>query len=156
MNKLKASALRYEKDFYGWTIASANLLRNRKFDELDINNLVEEIESMGRSEKRGLVSHLAVLIAHLLKWQYQPGFRTRSDGTINRSWQLTIKNQRSDVRELLDENPSLEPKILELIKRSYSKALIKVEEETGLHIESFPPECPYTPEECLNDEFYPN
>lgn len=83
----------YDKDFYAWAAENASLLRRKKFDEIDIGNIAEEIESMGRSEKRSLISHLRVLILHLLKWEYQPELR-------GNSWKSSIRNARYSIKEL--------------------------------------------------------
>ena len=93
--------IHYEKDFYAWTQEQANLIRQGKFNEIDTLHIIDEIESMGRSEKRALKSRLAVLLMHLLKWQYQPTFR-------GVSWTITIRNQRWEIAELLEDNPSLQ------------------------------------------------
>jgi len=89
----------YDSDFYQWTQENAQLLKAGRFLEADIENIVEELESMGRSERRAFISRLAVLIAHLMKWEYQPKIRSKS-------WQYTIRAQRSQVRDLLKDNPS--------------------------------------------------
>lgn len=136
----------YEHDFYAWTQEQAELLRSGKHSALDIENLVEEIESMGRREKHELISRLAVLIAHLLKWQYQKALRSRS-------WTLTIREQRDEIIEHLEENPSLIPKLEAGLKKSYRRALLKAEKETG--IGSFPEECPYSLNQILDAEFFP-
>ena len=94
----------YDKDFYSWTQEQAELLKNGRFSELDIDNLIEEVESMGRSEKRELESRLTILLLHLLKWKYQEVRR-------GRSWQLSIDEQRIQFEETLDENPGLKPAI---------------------------------------------
>ena len=90
---------RYEQDFYGWTIEQAALLRGRRLSEADLENIAEELDALGRSEKRELVSRLEVLLMHLLKWNAQPVFR----GT---SWRLTIEEQRRELHGLLRDNPS--------------------------------------------------
>jgi hypothetical protein len=100
----------YEQDFYAWTQEQARVLRNGAFAQLDIPNLVEEVESMGRSEKRDLTNRLTVLLAHLLKWQHQPNLRSRS-------WELAMAEQREQVDEVLDENPSLRVQLPEIIIR---------------------------------------
>src|SRR5271168_5304601 len=94
------NATLYDTDFYAWANEQAALLRAGRLSEADIQNIAEEIESMGRSEKRELVSRLAVLFQHLLKWRYQPGFR-------GNSWRLTIEDQRQEVSDHLSENLSL-------------------------------------------------
>lgn len=138
----------YEKDFYAWTAANALLMKEGKMDELDIENLIEEIESMGRSEKWELINRLSVLISHLLKWQYQTSLR-------GRSWELTIKEQRRHIDYHLKETPSLKGKIDEILKESYQLALIKAEKETGLNGSTFPQECPYDFQNIIDDGFYP-
>jgi len=139
----------YKKDFYAWTMQNALLMKEGKMDELDIENLIEEIESMGRSEKWELIDRLSVLISHLLKWQYQTSLR-------GRSWELTIKEQRRRIDYHLKENSSLKGKMDELLKESYQLALLKAEKETGLNGSIFPQQCSYDFKEIMDDEFYPN
>ncbi len=140
---------KYEEDFYGWSIATAALLKERKLTELDFENLIEEIESMGRSNFDQLTNRLAVLITHLLKWHYQPALQ-------GRSWQLTIDEQRSKIKRILKKNPSLKGRIEEAFEDAYDDAVYQTERETGLIKSTFPKECPYTLEQCLDDEFYPD
>ena len=137
----------YQADFYAWTQQQAELLRNKKIEQIDWCNLAEEIEDMGRSEKRQLESRLEVLIMHLLKWQFQPNLRSRS-------WQLTIKEQRLRIEKLLVENPSLKSKLTDTREKIYPLAVISAEKETGLS--SFPETCPYDLTEILAPEFLPN
>ncbi len=139
---------KYEEDFYGWAMTNAQLMKEGKMNELDIENLIEEIESMGRSEKNQLGNRLGVLIAHLLKWQYQPEFR-------GKSWKFTIEYQRNDVRELILDNPSLKSKVLEIINKSYVRAKLLIQKETPIDLKLLPKDCPYTFDQCLDDEFYP-
>lgn len=139
----------YEKDFYSWTLHSAKLLRDGKFSEVDIENVAEEIESMGKSDKRELISRFALLLSHLLKWQYQPERR-------GNSWKHTIKNQRLEVRELLKDSPSLKYEIDNQIEYAYEKALNIAIEETGLSESTFPKNCPFSLEQCLDNEFISN
>ncbi|AFZ36054.1 protein of unknown function DUF29 [Stanieria cyanosphaera PCC 7437] len=139
----------YEQDFYAWTIATAKALRERDLINLDWDNLIEEIESLGRQEKRELINRLIILVMHLLKWQYQPNKRSRS-------WELTIKIQRLDVEKLLLDNPSLKSYLKEAISSGYNKAVLKAAQETGLAIEVFPSVCPYTWEELIDNDFMPN
>ncbi|MBF0551328.1 MAG: DUF29 domain-containing protein, partial [Deltaproteobacteria bacterium] len=91
----------YDRDFYAWTMNNAELIRQGRFSEIDIEHLAEELEGMGRSEKRALISRLAVLLAHLLKWTFHPGLRCTS-------WKYTIKEQRRRVLALLKDSPSLQ------------------------------------------------
>ena len=100
------SALAYHQDFYGWAQEQAKLLREHRLNELDLENLLEEVESMGKSEKRELESRLEVLLTHLLKWHYQPNFQ-------GKSWELTIRGQRAKSIRHLKENPSLKGQLAE-------------------------------------------
>ncbi|MEO0351604.1 MAG: DUF29 domain-containing protein [Cyanobacteria bacterium P01_A01_bin.15] len=136
----------HETDFYAWTQQQTAFLRNHDLEQLDVVNLIEEVEEMGRREKRELESRLEVLLMHLLKWQYQPGLRSRS-------WQLTIKEQRLRLAKLLNENPSLKSILADYVISAYALAIISAERETGL--DTFPETCPYTAEQTLNEEFMP-
>ena len=138
----------YEEDFYGWAMGTAELLRQRHLNDLDFENLIEEIESMGRSERHQLTNRLAVLICHLLKWQLQPDFR-------GRSWQGTIKEQRLRLKEIIEDNPSLKPKKQEALQKAYTLSCSIIEKETPIDLSLLPDECPYTLEQCLDDRFYP-
>jgi hypothetical protein len=109
------NGVKYDQVFYGWTQEQARLLREGRFAELDVPNVVEEIESLGRSERRELVSRLRVLLAHLLKWRYQDGLR-------GRTWQATIEGQRESARALLSENPSPKPQIPDMMVDAYARA----------------------------------
>jgi len=139
---------KYDEDFYGWAMAEANLLRQRKWDELDIEHLAEELESMGASEKREIRSRMEQLLKHLLKWKYQSDLQCRS-------WKNSIRNQRKALLAIIKDNPSLKPTIPEYVKDVYEGALDGAVEETGIYKENFPAECPYTFEQIMNDEFYP-
>lgn len=136
----------YDKDFYGWLIKNAELLKQKNFDELDIEHLIEEVESMGRSEKRQLMTRLSLLIAHLLKWQYQPERQSNS-------WKLTIKEQRKELIELLDESPSLKNKIN--LEKAYESGIIIASKETGIIEYDFPKRCSFNLEECLDYNYFP-
>lgn len=139
----------YQKDFYSWTCEQAELLKAGRFNELDVLNLVEEIETMGRSEKRELESRLTILLVHLLKWQYQPTRR-------GRSWQLTIQEQRLEFFDVLNDNPGLKPQLQELLTHSYRKAKIRASKETGLDTSSFPGNCPWEFVQLMDDAFLPD
>ncbi|MEY2831705.1 MAG: hypothetical protein RLZZ574_963 [Cyanobacteriota bacterium] len=137
----------YQADFYAWTQQQAKLLRNKEIKQIDWCNVAEEIEDMGRSEKRQLESRLEILIMHLLKWQFQPNLRSRS-------WQLTIKEQRLRLEKLLAENPSLKSSLADIKEKIYPLAVISAEKETGLS--SFPETCPYDLTEIFAPEFFPD
>ena len=140
--------IHYEKDFYAWTQEQANLIRQGKFNEIDTLHIIDEIESMGRSEKRALKSRLAVLLMHLLKWQYQPTFR-------GVSWTITIRNQRWEIAELLEDNPSLQHWVADTMLDAYKQARLNALTETALRLDVFPEECPWTVEQVISNEFFP-
>ena len=100
----------YETDFYAWIQEQAKLLRHQQWSQLDLPNLIEEIESLGKQQRAELRNRLKVLIGHLLKWEYQPERRSRS-------WLMTIRIQRRDTQELLEENPSLKPYLEEALQK---------------------------------------
>jgi len=137
----------YDQDFYAWTQQQSQLLRAGQFHWLDWHHIAEEIEEMGRSEKRELESRLEVLVMHLLKWQFQPKLRSRS-------WQLTIKEQRLRLANHLAENPSLKSALLDALDKTYPLAAISAERETGLSV--FPESCPYSLSEVFSSEFLPD
>jgi hypothetical protein len=138
----------YNKDFYAWLMKNADLLRQHKFNEVDIEHVAEELESMGKSEKRELTSRLTVLLAHLLKWKFQPALRSRS-------WKNTILTQRIDILELLEDSPSLKYELEERAVIAYEKAKLSAEDETGIDKNNFPETCPFTFEELLRKDFLP-
>ena len=138
----------YEKDFYKWAMHNAKLLRDGRLSEVDIEHVAEEIESMGKGERRELVNRLAVLIAHLLKWKYQPIRRSRS-------WQLTIKEQRVQLTHIFEESPSLKHEVETKLKDAYEQAAIIAERETALEEKTFPKACPFDLNQCLNHRFFP-
>ena len=133
----------YEQDFYLWIETTAQHLRKGDFTEVDLGNLIEEIESMGRSEKRELKSRLIVLLMHLLKWHYQPEKRSAS-------WQSTITEQRICLEELLEDSPSLQPLFTELFADCYNKARLTASQETGIKLNFFPQESPFSLDEVMN------
>ena len=141
--------MNYDNDFYGWTLEQAALLKTGQWQQIDIDNLIEEVESMGRSEKRALESRLVVLMAHLLKWQYQPIRR-------GKSWYLTIKGQRANCRDVLKENPSLKSKLSDIFINAYEKSKIEAAKETDLEESTFPSDCPYTIAQIFDNDFYPD
>ena len=136
----------HETDFYAWTNEQVQLLKTGQLNQIDWQNIAEEIEDMGRSEKRQLESRLEILIMHLLKWQFQPNLRSRS-------WQLTIKEQRLRLEKILQKKPRLQPNLTEAIEDVYPLATLSAERETGLSL--FPETCPYTLIEILSPEFLP-
>lgn len=138
----------YEADFFEWTQEQARLLRERRWADLDLENLIDEVESAGRSDKHQIESRLEVLIAHLLKWKFQPGGR-------GSSWIGTIFEQRSRIQCILDDSPSLRPFQLAAVGKVYLAARLLAAKETGIAFGLFPGECPFTPEQVLDREFFP-
>ncbi|HFD33232.1 MAG TPA: DUF29 domain-containing protein [Gammaproteobacteria bacterium] len=138
----------YEGDLYTWSLEQAALLRERKFDQIDLEHIIEEIEDMSKSERRALQSFLETLLMHLLKWQYQPAYQ-------GRSWKFTIIEQRKRIESHLQENPGLKGKLVELTEKAYSYALTGAVRETGLDVNVFPQECPWEYEQFISDNFWP-
>ena len=139
---------RYEDDVIAWADHQARLLRERRFDQLDIEHLAEEIEDVGKSEQRELANRMSLLLAHLLKWQTQPGRR-------GASWQITIRNQRRGIDRRLDETPSLRRKLDEpgWWSAVWDDATAQAAQETGLS--DFPDACPWSASEVLDQEWLP-
>jgi hypothetical protein len=138
----------YQDDFYAWAMEQAALLRAGRFSAADIENIAEEIESMGRGEKRELVNRLTVLLLHLLKWHFQPGFRSPSGSS-------SIREQRILLRSHLKDNPSLKAKLDESYAEAYELAVIGAARETGLPESGFPTRAPYRFEEAVEADFWP-
>nr|VFJ97661.1 MAG: protein of unknown function DUF29 [Candidatus Kentron sp. LFY] len=143
---MSSASMLYETDFYAWANREAALLRAGNFLEADVENIAEEIESMGKRERRELMNRLEVLLMHLLKWQYQPAFR-------GRSWEFAMKEQRKRLELHLSENPSLKNELDKAIADAYGLAIIRAEKETEL--KSFPEVCPYGFDEIMDDDFWP-
>jgi hypothetical protein len=138
----------YETDFAQWLDQTAQLLKERRFDELDLDNLVEEIEALNRSEKREVESRLEVLLMHLLKWHYQPEHQSRS-------WKSTIHEQRRQLLRLLKDSPSLKNHLAKEFDECYAIAREKAAEETTIFLENFPEQCPYAIVDVLSPDFLP-
>ena len=138
----------YETDFYAWTLEQAKLLQEGAWEHLDIVNLVEEIESLGKQVRQELRNRLGILLGHLLKWQFQPNKRSKS-------WFFTLREQRRRIRQLLDENPSLKPYLPEAVQKAYEDGIDLAARETSLIDEHFPAECPYAIEQILDATFFP-
>jgi hypothetical protein len=138
----------YATDFYAWTQQQASLLRNHEWSQIDLQNLIEEIESLGKQQRQELRNRLSILIGHLLKWEFQSQRRSRS-------WLATLRIQRLDTAELLEENPSLQSYLEEVLGKAYLKGVELAVRETDLPNRTFPFECPYSLTEILSDRFYP-
>lgn len=144
---MKAAEL-YDLDFAEWARRNAELLRSGRASEADLEHIAEEIEDMGKRERRSLHTRLVRLIEHLLKWQYQPERR-------GSSWARTIVVQRQSIRELLDENPSFQPVLDEMAAAAYANAAGIVSIVIQRPRSDFPDACPYTPEQLLDEAFLP-
>jgi Domain of unknown function DUF29 len=147
-HNLKTQPKLYDRDFCAWTEAMAEALRSGTWSDLDIENLVEEIEGLGRRERQELENRLAVLLGHLLKWQYQPECRSNS-------WRATLREQRRRIGKLLKENPSLRPTVLGLMPEAYLSGRDLAIEETNLPDRAFPEDCPYGFEQAVDPDFWP-
>jgi Domain of unknown function DUF29 len=138
----------YEEDLYVWSCRNAQLLREGRFAEADMGNIAEEIESLGKEQVHGLESQMARLLIQLLKYQYQPTRRSRS-------WQISAVSARIKIERILKENPNLKSRIGELMLDAYRGAARQAAVETRLPKETFPPECAYTFEQIMDDDFVP-
>ena len=136
----------YEKDFYAWTQEQAALISQGDWTGLDVPNLVEEIESLGRQQRSELRNRLSVLLMHLLKWEYQSSKRSRS-------WNTTIRIQRIEIARLIKDSPSLKPYLSEAIDAAYETAVIAAADETGLLEATFPDKAIYTAQQVLDSSF---
>jgi hypothetical protein len=154
---MNALALEYEKDFHSWIEKHINLLKTGQVHDLDKEHLIEELEGMANRDRNELVSHFKILIAHLLKWQFQLNqLNERWSEFRGGSWKATIIEQRSEIQDQLESIPSLKRTLEEVITKAYPKAVSLAAKETGFSPKTFPKECPYSIEQLLNDDFYPN
>ncbi len=136
----------YEQDFYAWSLEQAELLRLGKWEALDIENLVDEILSLGKQQKQELRNRLGILIGHLLKWNYQPELRSKN-------WQATIREQRDKIWDILEENPSLRLYLDEAVQKGFRNGINLVLRETSLDLDKLPQNCPYTIAQILDLQF---
>jgi Domain of unknown function DUF29 len=132
----------YATDFYGWATETARKIRSGRLAEVNLEQVAEEIESLGKSEQQQLSNRLIILLVHMLKWEFQPGRRKSG-------WQGTILEQRERIKRLLAKNPSLQPLVEETIAEAYSIALTTAAFETHMVEEDFPRTCPYLVDEIL-------
>jgi hypothetical protein len=138
----------HDRDFHAWAITQRELLRQRRFQELDVEYLIDEIEDMGKSERRMIESQLERLLHHLLKWQYQPEHRIGS-------WSGSIREARKQISKQIERNPSLQDYPQQVLADAYEIARIRASAETGLKEELFPENSPYSVEEVLEETFFP-
>lgn len=138
----------YEQDFNLWLEETVNLLKNRQLDQLDYDNLIEEIESMARKDKRALESNLEQILMHLLKWQYQKNKR-------NNSWRYSIIEHRNRLKKDFRDSPSLKPYFDDVLEDCYQTAREFASEQTGLDIKIFPIDIPFNKEQILSSNYLP-
>ena len=134
----------YDQDFYAWTQQQVDLLKTGQWKQVDIENLIEEIESLGKQQRQELRNRLGVLLGHLLKWRYQPEDRSKS-------WFYTIREQRQEIQRHLKENPSLKPYLPEAIEIGYEQGLNLVGKETSLDPDQLPHVCPFSLAEIFDE-----
>jgi len=139
---------KYLEDFSSWISQTTQLLRERRWHEIDVPNLIEEVEDLGKSERRGIASQLTRLLLHLLKWQYQP--QRRSD-----SWLDSITDARTQIELTLEDSPSLRRYPTEQLEESYQRARRQAAQQTGIEISVFPGVCPYSLELVLTENWLP-
>ncbi|MCW6049807.1 DUF29 domain-containing protein [Lyngbya sp. CCAP 1446/10] len=138
----------YDTDYLRWIETTVEKLRIRDFSNIEWENLIAEIEDMGRSERRSLESNLVVIILHLLKWQFQPDRRSGS-------WKGSIVEHRRRIRKTLKDSPSLKPYLEEILAECYADAVEQASAKTGLSVDRFPPSCIYSAVQLLDSEFLP-
>ena len=153
MNDLKipspvVAAPGYEDDLVAWMENQIGLLRAHKFEQLDLENLLEELEGMVRHERRGLSSRVELVLLHLLKHQFQPSRRSRS-------WLLTLNEQRNQIADRVEDSPSLRRELQGYVDSHYSRVTKRAALQTGLLVSAFPATCPYTVEQLLDQDFLP-
>jgi len=139
----------YETDLAAWAFEQADLARRGSVNALDLANIAEELDAMGRSERRELASQIRRQMAHLLKWQYQPDHR----GT---SWKASIRDARFQIGDILKDSPSLTSGMNETIADEWPRAVRWAADETGIAPRAFPAECPWTQAELLDPDFLPD
>jgi hypothetical protein len=147
-SKLAQPVSLYETDFADWIATTAAALRAKNFAAVDWENLLEEIDAMGRRERKSLKSNLRILLMHLLKWQHQPEQRSGS-------WKGSIREHRLRICEDLQDSPSLKPYFRDVITAAYRDARAAAADETGLPLHHFPEDCQYSIEQLLDSEFLP-
>jgi hypothetical protein len=136
----------YDRDLHAWAEEQVRLLRTGRLAEIDAENIAEEISDVGSEQYYKLESALRVLLMHMLKWDYQPERRSRS-------WENTISEQRYQVEEQLEDNPSLKSRREQAVSRAYRKARLRASSETEMDVASFPETCPYQWDDILSRPF---
>ncbi|MEZ5584492.1 MAG: DUF29 domain-containing protein [Candidatus Competibacteraceae bacterium] len=135
-------------DVYAWALQNAELIRQRRFNEIDIDNVAEALESVGRHEQQALQECLIGLLARLLRWRHQ---LTRRE----RSWQTQIQDQRAQLQEIFAKNPSLRTGLDALVDDAYGSGRVKAARDANLNLDTFPQDCPFQAEQILDQDFWP-
>ena len=138
----------YERDYYAWVQQQVSYLQQQKFDELDLANLIEEVDDLGRADKKAIKSNLTVLLVHLLKYKYQPIM-------VTSSWRNTIVEHRRRILNDLKDSPSLKPFLDNIFDQVYEDARVDAAFETQMPFETFPAACPFDREQVLDPTFLP-
>ncbi len=138
----------YLTDFSSWINQTAQLLRERRWHEIDVPHLLEEVENLGKTERRGIASQLTRLLLHLLKWQYQPQRHSES-------WLDSITDARTQIELAIEDSPSLRDYPQEQLEESYQRARRQAAKQTNMEISAFPDRCPYSTELVLAEDWLP-
>ncbi|WP_257274691.1 MULTISPECIES: DUF29 domain-containing protein [unclassified Endozoicomonas] len=146
----------YDTDFYTWSYQQAELIRQGRFNELDMDNLIEEVEDMGKARYRALESCLEQLLSHALKWQMQSGKDDLHDmDQWFRSWSISIGKQRIAILKELKKNPGLHNKLDEIFLDAYDYSRKLAANEMQCKPDVFPPQCPWTYEQIMTEDWLP-
>ena len=140
----------YNKDFYAWANRQADCLEKELFKELDLDNLLEEVDCMGKKHLHKFESHMALLLMHLLKWKFQPVKRQ-----YGHSWEVSIRAHRAHAKDVIVKHPSLGSQVIKHYAKNYQEAIEMACIETGLSKNLFPAECPWTFEQIMQDCWLP-
>jgi hypothetical protein len=140
----------YERDYYTWALQQSCALKDHRLEDIDWDNLSDEVEGLAKTDRRELLSRLKVLLEHLLKWQFQAQRRSRS-------WRATIAVQRVEIRRHLAQNPGLRPSVEEAMAEAYEAPRVKVSIRFLRRRDPQPPtSCPWTFEQIMDEEFWPD
>jgi hypothetical protein len=139
----------YDEDLYGWAMHNAQLLRQKRFAEIDYEHIAEELEDMGKSERRALESHVKNVLLHWLKWRFQPALR-------GASWRQSIRNGRIAIDKIFRDSPSLKSRLADIVTQEYTNAREDAVDETGMEQRCFPNPCPFSIEQLVDKDYWPD
>jgi hypothetical protein len=143
--QINAPVSLYDQDFAAWADHTAQLLQQKQFEQLDLENLIDEVQDLSRRERQALYSNLKIILIHLLKWQFQPSMRSNS-------WKASVIEHRQRVHKRLRDSPSLKPYLKQVFEECYQEARAVAEAETALPLVTFPAHCPYSVVEVLQGD----